>query len=154
MAYYLDLFTPKTYEAFSRSDRTVSGHAPILLSAAESVHPGDRFVCYLSKLSRWIGVLEVASEVFENNTPIFSDVQDPYVVRFKVQVVAWLTVDEGIPMRDDRVWNSLSFTRGQPKDSKQWIGIVRRSLRPLSEGDGSLLEEAILRQQARGNFDQ
>jgi hypothetical protein len=151
MAYFLDLFAPETYETFSRSDRTVSGHSPNLRSAAQKVHPGDRFICYLSEFSRWIGVLDVTSETFESRTPIFAEAPDPdpYVVRFNVQVIAWLDIEEGISMRDDRIWNALSYTRGQPKEWRGWAGKVRSSLRPLSDEDGSLLETTILAQQVR-----
>ena len=46
---------------------------------------GDRLLCYMTKLSRWIGILEVASEVFQDDTPIFYEKDDPFVARFKVK---------------------------------------------------------------------
>ena len=57
---------------------------------AERVRPGDRFICYITKLSRWAGVLEVTSELFVDETPRFFVSDDPFVVRFKVRPVAWL----------------------------------------------------------------
>lgn len=143
MTYYVDLFSPETYEAFSRSDRTVSGHSPNLRTAAKRVHPGDKFVCYMTKLSRWVGLLEVVSESFESSTPIFASESDPYIVRFHVRPLVWLSVEHGIPIHVDRIWNGLSFTRGQSKDSATWTGKVRRSLGELSKEDGAFLESAI-----------
>ena len=59
MAYFLDLFSPETYEAFGRSGKTVSGFRVRHRSAATRIHPGDKLVCYLTRLSRWAGVLEL-----------------------------------------------------------------------------------------------
>jgi predicted RNA-binding protein len=52
MAYYLDLFSPETYEAFSRSDRTVTGFRMRQQNVSRRVNPGDKLVCYMTKLSR------------------------------------------------------------------------------------------------------
>src|SRR5579885_862294 len=112
MAYFLDLFSPETYEAFSRSDRTVSGFRLRHRGVAGRVKRGDRLVCYMTKLSRWIGILEVVEGPYVDETPLFFPDGDPFVVRFRVKPVAWLAVEKGIPIHDDRVWNALSFTRG------------------------------------------
>ena len=69
MSYFLDLFSPDTYEAFGKSDRTVSGFRPRHWRAANRVHTGDKLICYVTRLSRWIGVLEVESRPFRDNTP-------------------------------------------------------------------------------------
>ena len=90
MAYYLDLFSPTTYEAFSKSNRTVSGFRPRKRGVAQCVQRGDRLVCYMTKLSRWIGILEVESGPFEDATPIFSPDSDPFTVRFHVKPIYWL----------------------------------------------------------------
>ena len=50
MRYYLDLFSPETYEAFSQSDRTVSGFRLRQRRQADRIRPGDRFLCYMTKL--------------------------------------------------------------------------------------------------------
>ena len=47
MAYYLDLFSPETYEAFSRSDRTVSGFRLRQQKTASRIQPGDKLLCYM-----------------------------------------------------------------------------------------------------------
>jgi hypothetical protein len=51
MAFYLDLFSPETYEAFSRSDQQITGFRPRQKLAAQKVKAGDKFVCYMTKLS-------------------------------------------------------------------------------------------------------
>ena len=39
---------------------------------AERIKPGDVFVCYLTRLSRWFGLLEVIEGPFIDDKPIFA----------------------------------------------------------------------------------
>jgi hypothetical protein len=150
MAYYLDLFSPETYEAFGRSSRTISGFRMRQLNAAKGIHPEDRFLCYMTKLSRWFGVLEVASECFINDEPIFVPENDPFTVRFKVNVVAWLPKEKALPIHEDEVWNALSFTRGHSHNTSTWTGKVRASLVRIDDVDGEFLERLIIEQATGG----
>lgn len=150
MAYFLDLFSPETYEAFMRSDRSVSGFRLRHQNPASRIHPGDCFICYMTKLSRWFGVLEVTSEWYQDETPLFYDKDDPFVIRFKIKPLVWLPKDKAVPIRDDRVWNSLSFTKGLDKNSSHWTGKLRTSLAPMANEDGVFLEKLILKQQEAG----
>jgi predicted RNA-binding protein len=117
MNYYLNLFSPETYEAFSRSDRRVSGFRFRQKKAADRISPGDRFICYMTKLSRWIGVLEVVEGPYEDGTPIFYEEDDPFVVRFRVREVVWLPRDKTVPIYEDVVWDRLTFPRRHVDDS-------------------------------------
>jgi hypothetical protein len=145
MNYYIDLFSPETYEAFARSDRQISGFRARHRSLAGRVKPGDKLICYMTKLSRWVGVLEVTSECFTDNTPIFYAADDPFVVRFRVNPLVWLPKDKLIPIHDERVWDHLTFTKDLAKNSLAWTGKVRGSLSKLDEDDGRYLETLISR---------
>ncbi len=81
MAYFLNLFSPETYEAFGRSSRAVSGFRSRQEGAANKIHPGDKFICYMTKLSRWIGILEVMSNAYRDDSPFYFDKDDPFVIR-------------------------------------------------------------------------
>jgi len=148
--YFLDLFSPETYEAFGRSDRSVSGFRPRHKNAADRVRIGDKLVCYMTRLSRWFGVLEVVEGPFHDNTPIFFPEADPFVVRFRVRPIGWLAVEKAVPIYEDAVWNQLSFTKGQTRGTPTWAGRVRTSLVQLSAADGKLLESLLLEQSRRG----
>ena len=150
MAYFVQLFSPETYEAFSRSDRTVSGFPLRRWGVAGKVKTGDRLVCYVTKLARWVGVLEVLEGPYLDETPLFFPVGDPFVVRFRVRPIAWLSVEKALPIHEDRVWNALSFTRGQSRSSSTWTGKLRGSLVQLAENDGAFLESAIQAQASGG----
>lgn len=146
MAYYVDVFSPDTYEVFAHSDRTTVGfrkhHKPI----ADRIKKGDKFICYLSLFSRWMGVLEVVSDYFiEEDKPLLYPKDDPLIIRFKVKVHAWLPKEQAIPMKEARIWNYLSFTKNA-KSTNSWIGRVRTSLNKLEPEDGQLLENLILSQ--------
>ena len=64
-------------------------------------------------------------------------------VRFRVRPVHWLSRDKAIPIHEDQVWNRLSFTKGQEKNTSTWTGNLRGSLVQLSDDDGTFLEELI-----------
>lgn len=148
MAFYTDLFSPMTYEAFSKSDRTITGFRKRQLNIARAISPGDRLICYMTKLSRWVGILEVVSECFiDEQTRIFVEDEDPFIVRFKVKPIVWLDKELSIPIRESVVWNALSFTTGLPQNNPHWTGKFRSSLTKLSEDDGKLLEDLLISQQ-------
>jgi len=146
VAYYLDMFSPETYESFSASDRSVSGFRIRQLKLAQRIHPGDKFLCYLTRVSRWIGILEVTSECYVAHTPLFYPEGDPFVVRFNVRPIFWFERDFTIPIREDHIWNALTFTRSHDKASSKWTGKFRSSLGLLEEGDGEFLEMVISEQ--------
>lgn len=146
MAYYLVLCSPETYEAFTKSSRDIFGFSVRRQSAASRVAIGDKLICYMTKLSRWVGVLEVMSKWFRDDTPLFYETDDPFVIRFKVRPLAWLPKEKAIPIRDERVWRRLSFTRDYGLDYPYWTGKLRTSLNHLDEEDGRFLEQLILAQ--------
>lgn len=147
MAYYIDLFSPETYLAFSNSNRQISGFRDRQRGTATNIKPGDTFICYMTKLSRWVGVLEISSEFFVDDQPIFVPANDPFVVRFQVSPKVWLKPEFGVPINNDICWKHLSFTKDLHRNSNAWTGMVRRSLTKLSEEDGRYLE-ALLTAQA------
>jgi len=143
MTYFLDLFSPETYEAFGQSDRTVSGFRPRQRNVSRRVKAGDRFLCYMTRLSRWVGVLEVLDGPYSDATPIFQPENDPFTVRFHVRPLVWLDVTKAVPIHDDVVWQRLSFTRNLSKESIAWTGRVRGSLGVIGREDGDFLDELL-----------
>lgn len=145
MNYYIDVFTPETYEVFAESDQTVVGFKKAHRAFVKQVNIGDKFICYLSHYSRWMGVLEVVSEYFEDHMPLLYPENDPLVLRFKVKTLAWLSKEKAIPMHEDKIFKQLSFTKNAQKPNS-WISKIRRSLTPLKDQDAKHLEKLILSQ--------
>jgi hypothetical protein len=150
MAYFIDLFSPETYEAFARSTRDISGFRLRHKGMADRIKPGDVFICYLTRLSRWFGLLEVVEGPFIDNKPIFVPENDPFVVRFRIRSLVWLDIEKAIPIHADLIWTGLSFTRGLERGSTGWTGKVRGSLVRLDDWDGKFLFETLTAQSSRG----
>ncbi len=147
MAYILNLFTPETWTAFRTHGAAVSGFRERQRHIAqERIKPGDIFLCYLVRLSRWCGALKVTSDTFDDDAPIFSD-PDPFIVRFKVTPLVLLDQEESIPIFENEIWDVLSETRQAPKGSTGWTGYFRGSLRRMEDPDGHLLLSLLKKQQ-------
>lgn len=146
MTYFLNLFSPETFEAFSQSNRDTSGFRLRQRRAADRIRLDDFLVCYVIRLSRWCGLLRVASEPFVSDDPIFVRENDPFVVRFKVEPVVWLGLETAIPIHEKAIWDHLTFTQGLKEGSLSWSGKVRTSLNRLDDRDGVLLTDALRRQ--------
>jgi hypothetical protein len=149
VAYFIDLFSPETYEAFGQSTRDVSGFRIRHKNVAGKIKPGDMLVCYLTRLSRWFGLLEVVDGPFIDNSPIFVPENDPFVLRFRVKPVVWLDAVTAIPIHEDRIWKTLTFTRTLEKTSLGWTGKVRGSLARLDDRDGAFLADELRTQSAQ-----
>ena len=148
MAYFLDLSTPETWLAFREKGATVTGfrerHRRL---ASERVRHGDIFLCYLTRLSRWCGVLEAESEAYYDDSPIHDDL-DPFTVRFRVKPIVMLEPESAIPIYDDKVWSRLTITNQYKRGTPFWTGFFRGSLNTIEEGDGSYLVELLKKQQS------
>jgi hypothetical protein len=150
MTYWLDLFTPYTWTRFQDHGADISGFRPRQRKTAFSrVKQGDTFLCYLAKLSRWCGILHISSDAFEDTTPIFSDDNDPFPIRFRVTPVVMLDFEHSVPIELPEVWNNLSFTKNLVAGSFGWAqsARMRQSLIQIPNTDGELICR-ILRQQA------
>jgi hypothetical protein len=150
MAYYIDLFSPETYEAFRNSSREVSGFRLRQKTIADRIKAGDIFLCYMTRLSRWFGVLEVTEGPYIDSKPIFVPEDDPFVVRFRVRSLIVLDPEESIPIHAEEIWNRLSFTRNLEPGSLAWTGKVRSSLVHLEDDDGRFLADKLRDQSQAG----
>jgi hypothetical protein len=147
MAYWLDLFTPYTWERFQQHGATISGFRPRQRRAAfERVEQGDVFLCYLVKLSRWCGVLDVVSSAFEVQSPIFAEENDPFPSGFKVNARVLLDFEHSIPIEE--LWAKLAFTKDLVQGAFRWAQAakLRQSLLRLSDEDGNVIAAALREQ--------
>ena len=148
MNYYVNLFSPETANAFLNSDRAVTGFRISRKSYVENqnIAPGDKFICYCTKIQRFIGVLKATGKSFIDETPIFTKEEDPFVLRFNVESIVWLPFEKSIPIHDDNIWKHLSFTKNLSKDSTNWTYMVFSSPRLWPEKDCEFLEKKLIEQ--------
>ena len=148
MAYLLNVFSPETWQTFQEEGRTVTGFSERRHKLArERVRNGDIFLCYLTDVSRWCGALRVDSDVFFDETPFFGD-SGLFPVRFKVSPIVTLELESAIPMLDDSVWNTLSFTKGLEKTNRSWVGVIQNPLRAFEDIDGEEMLEVLKKEQS------
>lgn len=147
MAFYLDLFTPETWSAFKAQGASISGFREKQRKSAERIKLGDTFLCYVVRLSRWCGILEVTSPLFVDSTPYFTK-PDPFVIRFQVKPVVALDLDRSIPILDEAVWSKLSLTKDIERGAPSWAQIanLRASLRQINNSDGQFLRNILVQQ--------
>lgn len=150
MKYFLDLFTPETWQNFRQTGSEVTGFRERQRGLAQKVNPGDIFLCYLTRLSRWCGVLEVKSGPYRDDTPIHSD-PDPFVVRFMVDPIVALEPELAIPIHEGRIWSKLTITRQYEPGYPYWSGFFRSSLKEMETDDGNFLAEQLNKQQIDRN---
>ncbi|MBN1254813.1 MAG: hypothetical protein JXA50_06025 [Deltaproteobacteria bacterium] len=148
MNYYIDLFSPETAKAFSNSNQDISGFRISRKTYVENqkISPGDRFICYCTRIQRLIGVLEVASNPFIDKKPIFTQEDDPFILRFKVKVIVWLPLIKSVPIHNDFIWNNLTFTKELSKDSNKWTYMVFSSPRLWPKDDCVYIEKVLIEQ--------
>ena len=149
MKYYLDLSSPTTWKAFNGYGGTVSGFTRNQGTEAKKLKEGSIFLCYLVKVSRWVGALKITSEMYEDNTPIFANKDDKFVCRFNVEILVSLDVEYGIPIREDFIWNNLEWTKNKEKNQIGWAGYLQRSLRVFPDKDGNFLLDKLIEQKEK-----
>src|SRR6476646_4217712 len=131
MTYWLDLFTGTTWNEFQKAGSKLSGFREHNWNRAKGIKPGDIFLCYLVGVKRWVGLLEVASERFRDESPIFGE--DTFPVRFKVKPLALLTPEQGVPM--ESLAGKLTFYSANAT-ARHWSGLVRGSPTRYKPEDG------------------
>jgi hypothetical protein len=136
--YWLDLFTGTTWDEFKKHGATVSGFRLRRRRLAKEIHPGDYLICYLTGIMRFVGVLEVESESYEDRTPIWDDSVFP--VRFKVKLIHELAPATAVPVLSLR--DKLSIFRNL-KSPHAWTGFFRGSPAKFRATDGEIILQAI-----------
>ena len=121
-SYWLDLFTDQTWQEFLKAGGDVSGFSAHRWNTVKRIKPNDYLLCYLTGISRWIGILEVVGEPFQDGARIWSDWDFPS--RVKVRVVAGLTPETAVPVVE--MWDTLSIFRDL-KNPNRWSGPFRAS---------------------------
>ena len=136
--YWLCIFSPETWQEFLAAGADTAGFQENRASLAKRLEPGDYLLCYVTKSSCWIAILEVESKCFVDKTPIWKYSSFPY--RVKVKTIYQLTLNTAIPvlsMKDElTVFQNLA-------NSKIWSGSFRVSPFPWKTVDGDTVFTAI-----------
>jgi restriction system protein len=133
MKYWLDLFTVQTYEEFHKAGAKVSGFRERQWNRCQRIQPGDKLLCYLTGISRWVGVLTVTGPAYRSEDRIWE--MEVFPVRLPVEADIYLPPEYGIPHQP-----LMPSLHSPPK---AWAGLLRGSPNLLKTEDGQALFEAI-----------
>ena len=137
-SYFLGLFTVESWREFKRHGGQVMGFNDKKSKTVARLQPGDRILCYLSKVSAFVGVMEVAGPSYLDHTPIWSDGVFP--VRLPVRIVTELPLVLAVPIHSLK--GQLSFLP-ITMNSTGWTIYVRSSPRPWTAPDGEAVAKAL-----------
>jgi len=137
--YWLDLFTGTTWEEFRAAGASASGFRESRWSTVQKIKLGDYLICYLTGISRFIGILEVTGEAFKDNSEIWKD--EDFPCRIKVKPVVELTPETGVPVFELR--EHLSFFKNLVSPHA-WTGHFRGSPTKWQSADGEVVLNALL----------
>ncbi len=143
-SYWLDLFTWATWQEFLDAGAQVSGFRESRWSTVQQIRRGDYLICYLTGISRWIGVLEVVSEPFQDNTQIWKD--EVFPCRVRVKALVGLTSETAVPISELRDQLSIFENVNSPV---AWTGSLRGSPRKWKVADAEVVVKAV--QEAQRN---
>ncbi|HEY4759088.1 MAG TPA: hypothetical protein VIH42_00770 [Thermoguttaceae bacterium] len=138
MNYWLDLFTGITWEEFQKAGANITGFREHNKKRAAKIRPGDIFLCYLTGVSRWVGLLEVTGQMFEDKTPIWAE--EVFPIRCPVKPIVILKPEHGVQMEELK--GKLSFFQAEMPPGR-WSGLVRGSPTRYEKADGEVISAAI-----------
>jgi predicted RNA-binding protein len=137
--YWLDLFTGATWNEFKSAGAKVSGFRESRWNTVQKIKPGDYLLCYLTGVSRFIGILEVNDAPYRDRTLIWKD--EDFPCRLKVRMVTELAPEAAVPVLELR--DKLSFFQNLTSPHA-WTGHFRASPAKWESTDGEAVVEAIL----------
>ena len=136
--YYLAHFTVTTWLEFVGAGAAVLGFRERRWKTVADMKPGDYFICYLTRVSRFIGLLEATSEPFRDHSPIWKD--ESFPSRIEVQIVVGLTPETSVPISQLR--DSLTMFQDLRKPNA-WTIQFRRSPTRWTAPDAEVVVRAL-----------
>jgi len=136
--YWLDLFTPETWEEAKQRDFRVTGFRLSRWRISTKIRPGDLFICYLTKVSRFCGVLKAVSESYKDEDKarrIWK--HDAFPCLVDTEPLITLDIVHSVPKGE--ILPQLSSPRS-------WSGYIRGSPTPVPVDDGELIRKVLEKQ--------
>ena len=136
--YWVNTYTLKTWEEAQRAGGRIAGFRSASKMLFETLSQGDYLLCYILKLKRFVGVQEVISEAYVDDTTIWQDELFPY--RVKVRAIMQLDPETAVPVIE--LADRLSIFENL-KQSSAWGVYFQRSPRMWTVPDGEKVVSAI-----------
>jgi hypothetical protein len=134
--YWLDLFIPRTWEEAKQNNYKITGFREKRWSIVQKIEIGDILVCYITKISRFAGLLMVKSKPFKDKALAKSIWKgDLFPCLMQVEPIITLDFLHSVPSKE--VISKLSIAH-------KWAGIVRGSPNRINYDDGKVIEKILL----------
>ncbi|MFA4818644.1 MAG: DUF262 domain-containing protein [Patescibacteria group bacterium] len=133
--YWLDLFTPETWEEAKKNNFKLSGFRENRWHLTQQIKPGDFLVCYITGEMRFSGILKVISKPYfshEASKKVWRG--GPFPCLMDIEPVITLDLLHSVPA--DRIVSELTI-------AKKWGGIRRGSPNRLNEEDGNTIKNLL-----------
>lgn len=140
--YWLDLFTSETWEEARKRDFKVTGFRLSRWPIVSRIEPGDLFVCYVTKLSRFCGILKATSKPYKDEDKarqIWK--RDFFPCLIDVDPLIALDILHSVPK--DEIVPKLAI-------AAKWGGIIRGSPTRIPFDDGELIKRLLEKSKAEG----
>ncbi len=136
--YWLDLFSWDTWSEFLKGGGQVSGFREARWKTVNRMAMGDYLLCYLTGISRFIGLLEVTGEPYKGRTPIWRS--EDFPSRIPVEILIQLKPETAIPVLLLR--EKLEVFRNL-HNPQRWSGAFRGSPSLWTPDDGEVVVQAL-----------
>jgi hypothetical protein len=130
---WAQVFTAETWSTFVERGATVTGFRDTRWNLIRQMKPGDVILCYINRISTFIGILRVTGHPYLDVEPIWQD--ELFPCRVQVEAIRILPLDQGIPIRKLR---NLSVFR-----SKNWSIHLVASPSKWKQDDARIVMNAI-----------
>jgi predicted RNA-binding protein len=140
MADYLVVTSPENWQKTSDLGWSVLGLKSTRHNVAQSLHSGDRIVCYATGLKRFIGVIEVTGSCYEDHSPIWGGKKagEDYPFRYPIKPIVVVGNDRGLDAT--ALAPELEFPR---KWGAHLSLAFQGNIKPIPAADVDTLQDAL-----------
>lgn len=136
--YWVQVFSVETWNEFLKAGASTTGFSGTRWAWVQKLKPGDYLLCYLIRVSSFVGILEVASPPYLDKTmQIWKE--DAYPCRADVRLLEHLPIEDAVPIKAlvDKlsifqiahwsVWVMASPKRWKEDDARAVIDAIKRA---------------------------
>ena len=130
--HWLCIITPENYKIMV--EKRIWGVKDRHRKRLYEAKPGDKLVMYLKGEKKIMGVFEVVSNPFYDESKVFLGDIFPHRVRVKPVLLS----ERGVEIK--RLLDKLEIFRGK----KKWVGVIQgKAMVPISENDYAIVVKAL-----------
>lgn len=136
--YYMIVTNEIDYEWDIDNQFACAGFPERNKKSVKQMECGDKIIYYVTKVSKFMAVVEVVGEYYYSEEPIWDDPYDLWPHRVLTKPIKYIqSVEDGIYIKD--IWDNLDFISNKVR----WGSQVQGSFRRISEHDFNVIFEEL-----------